>query len=108
MPLRADLPALIAAATEKAAQAGAEHVLGVSRMYVPIEEGTLARSGATATQGNRAVVYYDTVYAVIQHEATEFRHDRGRTAKYLERPMNEERSQVLRIMRDTVARALGD
>ncbi len=47
----------------------------------------LAQSGATTVDGDTAYIHYDTPYAVVQHENTSFRHDRGRKAKYLEDPL---------------------
>lgn len=66
----------------------AELVLAASREVVPIEEATLSRSGATDVDpvGLKATISYDTVYAARQHEELTWRHDPGRTAKYLERP----------------------
>jgi hypothetical protein len=71
-------------------QLWAEHVLEEANRVVPIEEATLLRSGvASVDEGAlRAAVSYDTPYAVIQHEALDFRHDAGRQAKYLEEPAN--------------------
>lgn len=87
---------------------GAEHVLQVSRGRAPIEEGTLERSG-TATvdeDGLRAAVAYDTPYSVRQHEEMDYRHDAGRTAKYLEQPMVEEADTVGEIIAAEMRRAL--
>lgn len=77
---------------------GLEHVLERSRAIVPLEEGTLERSGRVTVDGLEGAVSYDTVYARIQHERLDFRHAPGRTAKYLERPMNSERRVVLDLM----------
>ncbi|WP_326678511.1 hypothetical protein [Streptomyces sp. NBC_01237] len=87
---------------------GSEHVLQVSRERVPIEEGTLERSG-TATvdeQSLTAAVAYDTPYAVRQHEEMDYRHDAGRTAKFLELPMAEEADTVGEIIAAEMRRAL--
>ena len=98
------------AAAERAVLLGAEHVLGESSKVVPIEEGTLSRSGrATAeTQGNAAVaaVSYDTPYAARQHEELDYRHDEGRTAKYLETPLLAEADTVAAIAATEVGRVL--
>ncbi|TGB14420.1 minor capsid protein [Streptomyces sp. MZ04] len=86
----------------------AEHVLEVSRRRVPIEEATLERSG-TATVDETALtaaVSYDTPYAVRQHEEMTYRHDVGRTAKYLEVPMTEEADAVTAIIAAQVRRSL--
>lgn len=81
----------IAIRAERAVGLIAEHVLGESTQIVPIEEGTLGRSGKTSTetQGNVAVgaVSFDTPYAVTQHERLDLRHDPGREPKYLEKPL---------------------
>ncbi|MFF2014004.1 hypothetical protein ACFVWY_33765 [Streptomyces sp. NPDC058195] len=96
------------AAAARGLRLGAEHVLERSRARVPIEEGTLERSG-TATvdeQHLSAAVAYDTPYAVRQHEELDYRHDAGRTAKYLEQPMGEESAAVGRIIAAQLRRAL--
>ncbi|MCM2394360.1 hypothetical protein [Streptomyces albipurpureus] len=78
---------------------GLEHVLGEARRLVPLDEGTLERSGKVVMTGplNGAVVF-DTVYAARQHEELSWKHLPGRSAKYLEIPMNRERQVVLDLM----------
>lgn len=87
---------------------GVEHVLTESRKQVPIEEGTLERSGVASVdeQTLRGAVSYDTPYAVRQHEELGWRHDQGRKAKYLEDPLHEEGSVVLQLIRAEMRRAL--
>ncbi|MFD9146206.1 minor capsid protein [Streptomyces diastaticus] len=87
---------------------GAEHLLTESRRVVPIEEGTLERSGAASVDEARmtAAVSYDTPYAVRQHENLTYRHDQGRTAKYLERPATEQRAQIAALLAAQIRRAL--
>jgi hypothetical protein len=77
---------------------GLEHVLAESRKIVPLDEGTLERSGRVSVDGLEGAVSYDTVYARRQHEELTWKHLPGRTAKYLEIPMNRERDFVLRLM----------
>jgi hypothetical protein len=100
----------IAEAAERAAYLGAEHVLGESTKIVPIEEGTLSRSGRAEaeTEGDTAVgaVSYGTPYAVVQHERLDFRHDTGRQAKYLEQPLNAEAEKVKDIAAAQIREAL--
>jgi len=106
----AGIGAAIAAQAERAALLAAQHVLGESTDVVPIEEGTLSRSGvATAeTQGDQAVgaVSYKGPYAVIQHERMDFRHDQGRQAKYLEGPLTASADTVAQIAATQVRKAL--
>lgn len=82
----------------------AEHVLSESNKRVPIEEGTLERSGSTSVDERnlQAVVSYDTPYSVVQHEDMSLRHDNGREAKYLENAMNAETDTVRKIIADTI------
>ncbi|GAA0638251.1 hypothetical protein GCM10010174_70130 [Kutzneria viridogrisea] len=86
----------------------AEHVLQVSRTEVPLEEGTLERSGvASVDEANlRAAISYDTPYAVRQHEDMSLRHDEGRKAKYLEGPLHSEAETVQEIVAAQIRRAL--
>lgn len=86
----------------------AEHLLQVSRSEVPIEEGTLERSGAVTVdaEDRSAAVAFDTPYAARQHEDLTFRHDAGRKAKYLEDPLNQERETMLEIIAAQTRRAL--
>ncbi|MER6196764.1 minor capsid protein [Streptomyces sp. NPDC001586] len=86
----------------------AEHILTESRKRVPIEEGTLERSGtATVDEADlKAAISYDGPYAVRQHEEMTYRHDAGRTAKYLEGPMGEQAAQAAEIIAAQLRRSL--
>lgn len=86
----------------------AEYVLSDSRLVVPLEDAILSRSGATSVDSTTltASVSYDTPYAVRQHEDTTLRHDQGRTAKYLERPLLATRSEQARIIADAIGGTL--
>ncbi|MFC8945911.1 minor capsid protein [Streptomyces rochei] len=85
---------------------GLQHVLAESQKIVPLDEGTLERSGKVDVDGLEGSVSYDTVYARRQHEELTWRHLPGRSAKYLERPMNSERPVVLRMMQVSLRRWL--
>lgn len=88
----------------------AEHVLARSRARVPLDEGPLERSGVATVDENelKAAVSYDTPYAVRQHEELSYRHDAGRTAKYLEGPLAEETATVAEIIAAQVRRSMRD
>ncbi|WP_405676912.1 minor capsid protein [Streptomyces sp. NBC_01511] len=75
-----------------------EHTLGVANRLVPLDEGTLERSGKVNRVGLNGSISFDTVYAVRQHEELTWKHMPGRQAKYLEQPMNTERDVMLRLM----------
>lgn len=84
--------------TERGVQLATEHLLEAANRTVPIEEGTLMRSGRASVEGNTGVVSYDTPYAKPQHEELDYRHDPGRRAKWLELTMAEERPTILEIV----------
>lgn len=86
------------AAAEEGLQRGLEHLLAESRKIVPLDEGTLERSGRVIRRGLEGAVSYDTVYARRQHEELTWKHAPGRKAKYLEGPLNSERDVILRLM----------
>lgn len=85
-----------------------EHLLTESRKQVPIEEGTLERSGTAVVDEQNLVgaVSYDTPYAVRQHEELGWQHDEGRKAKYLEDPHREEADTMHAIIAAQIRRAL--
>jgi len=86
-----------------------EHLLQVSNTLVPIEEGTLERSGVASVDEDslKAAVSYDTVYAVNQHESMDFRHDNGRCAKYLEVALTSETKTIEEIIANEIRAVLG-
>lgn len=75
-----------------------EHTLGEAKKLVPLDEGSLERSGRVDVDGLNGAISFDTVYAVRQHEELTWKHLPGRQAKYLEQPMNSEREVMLRMM----------
>lgn len=84
---------------------GLHHVLRKAQQRVPLEEGTLERSGAVVMNGPMdGAVVFDTPYARRQHEELTWKHLPGRTAKYLEIPMNTERDVVLQMMAVSLGR----
>lgn len=48
--------------TERGVQLATEHLLQAANRTVPIEEGTLMRSGRATTEGSTGVVAYATPY----------------------------------------------
>lgn len=86
----------------------AEYVLAESQAVVPLDESPLMQSGTASVDppSLTAMVSYDTPYAVRQHEDLSYRHAPGRTAKYLERPLNAARAEVAAIIAAQVRRAM--
>jgi len=87
---------------------GGQYILKLSNDRVPLEEGTLERSGRVTDNGKDEVaISYDTPYARRQHEDMTLRHDAGRSAKYLETAMHEARKQVGELVAAAVRKSLG-
>lgn len=103
-------------AAERAVRAGAlrgiriatERLLQLARARVPIEEGTLERSGVASVDEDSltGAVSFDTPYAVRQHEDMTLRHDDGRSAQYLRGPLHEENGTINQLIAAQVRRAL--
>lgn len=85
-----------------------EHLLGAAKAIVPIQEATLERSGVASVDRSTmtGAVSFDTPYAVIQHEDLTFKHDPGRQAKYLEKPVVSEQPVMMALIAAEVRRAL--
>lgn len=89
----------------KALGKAAEHVLAESNKMVPLEEGTLQRSGVADTDTDKrltASVSYNTPYAARQHEELSYQHDAGRRAKFLELALVNSQQEVLKIIADEI------
>lgn len=104
------LEELLAGALEGVTLAG-ENVLRKSNVHVPLQEGTLERSGTVEAEveGESAVaaISYNTPYAVAQHEDLTYRHDEGRNAKFLENAWNEARDDTLAIVATSIRKRTG-
>ncbi|RJO69772.1 hypothetical protein D5S18_28130 [Nocardia panacis] len=84
----------------------AEVLLAQSNALVPIEEGTLQNSGTAEVRDGKGRVGYNTPYALRQHEDLTLRHPNGRTAKYLEKPLNQFGPQLEAIAGAAITRRL--
>ena len=93
---------------KEALRDAAEYLLDESKKLVPFDEGVLSASGSVAVneKGTKAVVGYNTPYAVYQHERTDLYHPNGRSAKYLERPLREKRQQIIEYLRRRLREAV--
>lgn len=88
---------------EKGIRDCANLLLEESRKQVPIDFGTLSRSGIVDSKGLQATVSYDTPYAARWHENdANFQH--GRKKKYLEDPCNDPalRARMLQYLKDDI------
>lgn len=96
------------AATLKGLRLGGELVLDASNRLVPLDEGTLERSGRVTDNGvDTVAVSYDTPYARRQHEDMNLRHPNGRQAKFLETALGKNRGKIAALIAREVRKALG-
>lgn len=105
--------AIVAAAREGLKDA-ADFVLEESQKQVPAEDGrhdigglNLKETGAVTMQGDRAAIHYGGPYAVYQHELLHLKHERGGNAKFLERPLLDNREREFEIIADRIREVTG-
>ncbi len=68
--------------------------------------GDAGVKGGHGTGPTTGVVAFNTTYAVAQHERTDYAHPKGGEAKYLERPLEENRARYQKHLRDAAKRGL--
>lgn len=88
------------AAAARGIALAAEHIIGEAITRAPREEGDLRRSGDYDLDPIKleASVYFDTPYAVKQHEDLSLRHIGEGEAKYLENALNAEAGTARQII----------
>lgn len=75
-------------AAREAMRDTAKQVLKIAKDYVPVDEGTLRRSGRVGVNDLAVYVRFKAPHAWMQHENLDYEHNRG-GAKYLERAVDE-------------------
>ncbi len=113
-------------ALREAAKLCAEDLLRESETQVPVDTGALVLSGEVVDKGNSFDVVYsatqrdrhlldpskplgsnpDYNYALIQHEATWFKHPNGGKDHYLSNPYNANKQAYMDIMKESVREAI--
>lgn len=95
-------------AAGRALYMAASHILTKSTAIAPLDEGPLTQTAGISVdeEAGQATVYYVQPYAVRLHESQSMNIRRGRTNKYLEKPMIEERNKVQKIIRDELRNVL--
>lgn len=90
-----EVKAIIRNATKQAISDSAEYILQESNKIVPLDEGTLQRSGEvdmmSVGDSHEASVSYDTPYATRLHENPQYNFQGGRKGKYLEKIIRSKR-----------------
>ena len=101
-----EVSARVTAAKRQALGKGAALLLARTIPDTPVLDGDLRSSGATDVSDEEASVYFDTPYAVRQHEEVGYRHPKGGRAKYLESHVVADRGIVSQVVAAEVRRAL--
>lgn len=93
---------VVVAAALKGQRKLAANILGESQKIVPVDTGTLRRSGTIKTNANllMTTISYNTPYALKQHE------EHKSKAKYLERPFNEKAGELKDFVQAEIDKAL--
>jgi hypothetical protein len=81
----------------KGLREGLGYVRAEARKIVPFDTGALDSSSEIVMVPGEIAggIVFKTEYAAIQHERLDFKHKPGRSAKYLEIPMNANRDLIL-------------
>lgn len=93
---------LLPALQRKANNNVADEILRLSQFEVPHDTGLLQNSGHTESEGDGAIVGYNKVYAARMHEHPEYHFQKGRKGKYLEDPIKNNMSHLLKFVEDAV------
>ncbi len=80
--------------------------IATGRDFDPLAEGDGGLQGGAGTDPTTSVVAFNMVYATAQHEGTDFHHPKGGEAKYLERPLEENRQLYTQAILDAAKKAL--
>lgn len=102
--------AVIEAAGARGVTKAAVRLAGLAVDQTPVQDGILRGSAqvtAATTSDPRALVSFDTPYAVRQHEELGYQHPQGGNAKYLERPLREREVELRGIIAAELRRAHG-
>lgn len=99
--------AMMAGAQAEGTLEAALFLLAESNDRVPLETGRLRESGQVTTDpSGKAAVSYSDPNAVRQHEDAYYKHDPGRTRKFLEIPMLARRPEMLDRVAEPIRRRL--
>jgi hypothetical protein len=92
----------IAAGVERGIMKAGEHLKKKSQEVVPVDTGKLKRSAKVEQTGEkfstRAIVSYNTDYALFVHENLEIARKPGQITPYLRQPAIEEADEMARIV----------
>lgn len=104
----AEAKARVSAGARKGLGLAAAFAMTEANKTVPLDQGPLQRSAGfdVDSDGQTAVVYYNTPYARRQHEELGWRHQQGRRAKWLELTMSEQSARIQQIIATQIRAAI--
>lgn len=91
-------------------QKSGNRLIQESKLIVPLDTGKLRDSTfeRLVKHDKKQIIFevgYRSDYALLQHENLFFRHLPGRSAKYLEKPVRQNRRTLIKIVEDEVRKA---
>jgi hypothetical protein len=104
-----DVKPAVKQAAMTALSGAAEYVLQKANTRVPLDEGSLQRSGIVSMDnGDKPVAHisYDTPYAKRLHEHPEYNFQNGRQGKWLETTIEQEKDKVNDYLKREIGRVL--
>ena len=103
----ADVKAKQKATAIRALNDSLEYIMGESNKIIPHDEGTLQRSGQIDVDKSelKGTVSYDTPYARRMHEHPEYRFQKGREGKFLEKVIFRDKQKIAKYMADKMKSA---
>lgn len=103
----------VAPMAQRCVQEMADTILKEARDQVPLDEGTLSKSGHAYVEGDTGVVAFNTAYAAFQHEGIRAdgthrirNYQGGRKGKYLEDPVKMSLSRLEEVAQRHMASSL--
>ncbi|SMP25109.1 hypothetical protein SAMN06265361_10518 [Laceyella tengchongensis] len=89
--------------------AGTEKMLALANEDVPLNEGTLLRSGVASFDESilSGCVSYNTPYARRLHEHPEYRFQNGRKGKWLEDVANQKQGEIVKTAQQAIKGRVG-
>ena len=92
---------------DRALRDSANDLLGRAVTLAPVDTGDLRGSGNVQEIQDGYEVRFNQRYAAVQHERMDFNHPRGGQAKYLEQPLEQNRSRYLEHVAAAIRREIG-
>ena len=79
-------------------------ILEISEPEVPLDEGTLLRSGTVQQVGDKTMAGYNTEYAARLHNHPEYSFQNGRKGNFLSDPVKRNRQALIDLYKQLISK----